>query len=755
MSRASDTLRLAALGAILFAAFMRAMTAPPLTPFWDVDPMAAAVPETALLPSWALLLDALVLLGAGAAILGETRARRPIMWRSGLLLLPGVLVVLLHGLVRTPIGAAGLRGDFDSLATGSAWAAAMTGAWAIAHLARDPAFRRAAGLALLGFVALLAAVGAHEYFLEHARTVADFDNDPAAALRAQGLEPGSRGARIFERRLRQPEATAWFGLSNVYGSFAAAGLVGWSLIGLACARARRRLALVASTVAALACLGALAMSGSKGAIGAAIVAGAVAAPFTVPRLATRLRALGPALALGAVATPLLVVLARGIVGERIGELSLLFRWHYAVAATRIFGDHPLAGVGPGAFKAAYAQAKVPRNPEWVDSAHSLLLDWAATLGLLGLAWGALLILWVVLLGRALPEADPAPDPDHPPEHAGPPRAAALLAILGAIFFAWSLDRPVTGPGPLEMLVRALGAGAWVALLYLPLSVSRLALAGAGLTVAVHAQLEMTGVRTNSALPALLLIALGAAPVLASASPPAARPKAPGIAAAAIAAFLAATIVLAGVLPAARWQHHLRLAATAVQPGPSQRITLADVDDAVRHLQHADDLLPSRTQPLQHAARLRMVEADVLLRRADEPAARRAASDAARFAERLTDRYPGRAPIWSRLGAVERGRFELLRDRDALAASADAWARAAALDPTALTPAFRAWDAYRVLGRRAEAVRWARRTLELDEQLVLDPLVGLSESQRASIEGWLASLDGRSGSLGNGAGPAHE
>ena len=102
-----------------------------------------------------------------------------------------------------------------------------------------------------------------------------------------------------------------------------------------------------------------------------------------------------------IAAALLAVIARGLVGERIGELSLLFRWFYMQGATHIFADHWLLGVGPADFKDAYMIAKPATSPEDVSSPHSILLDWVATLGLGGLAWCVLFLVWSSAAGRAL------------------------------------------------------------------------------------------------------------------------------------------------------------------------------------------------------------------------------------------------------------------------------------------------------------------------------------------------------------------
>lgn len=739
MSRATDAMRLSGFALILGAAFARAMTGESGTPYWDVDPLSQAAPETLLAPTLGFTLDALVWLGAAGAVLGEALAGRPIMWRTGALAIVGAAGAFLHGWILPPFGGHALRGELGSLVSGSAWAAAMIGAWALIHLARDPIIRRVGVAALLGFSLLLVGVGAHDYFVEHAATVSQFEADPAGALQRHAIEPGSAGARVFERRLRQAEATAWFGLSNVYGTFVAAGFVAWLVFGAACVRARRTLGVALCLSASALCGAGLVMSGSKGAIGAALLAGAIVVVTSIPRLRTLTSRLGPLIALGAIATPLAIVVLRGAVGSRLAELSLLFRWHYAQAAARIFAEHPVAGVGPGGFKAAYALAKVPSNPESVDSAHSIMLDWATTLGIFGLAWCAILLIRVAQLGRGLSPRHAVSDVQPAHERLRTVRNVAIVSILGAILLAWRLDAPVTTRP--EMLLRALFAGAWIGALFVPLPAARLGAIGAALVVAIHLQLEMTGVRTTSALLAFLLIALGAAPDDA--------PKAGGadrrlaLAFAPLAGLVIVSLAVWGISPAARWQANLRAAAEPLYPSPNDPSLPPPgvLDRSVESLLEADAIFPSETDPLSQAIRLRLTAAGGHAGAGQDEPARAASDNAISLARRGTERLPGRAVSWSRLAHVHAARFDLFGDPDDLHSALDAWTQASALDPTALAPAFHAWQLSVRLGRTSEGERWARRVLEIDAALALDPLVRLSEPDRRRVQEALGSPAG--------------
>src|SRR5690606_17747939 len=102
------------------------------------------------------------------------------------------------------------------------------------------------------------------------RTLANYEQNREQILAAQGWTAGSPMALGYERRLKQSDPSAWFGLSNVYASFMAAGVA--ALVATLVAAIRRRAARpwVMATLGALlaATLGALTLTYSKGGIGA-------------------------------------------------------------------------------------------------------------------------------------------------------------------------------------------------------------------------------------------------------------------------------------------------------------------------------------------------------------------------------------------------------------------------------------------------------------------------------------------------------
>jgi len=584
VNRASTILRWTALAALLFTALLRAQSTRARLPYWDLDPTRVQVPETALLYSHGFLLDALVWLAAALTIVGESLVGRRIHWRSGLLMLIGAVGVALHGYYLPPPGATPggpLKGDFMGLALGSAWAAAMVGGWTILHLARDEHMRRAAALALFSFVSILVAKGAYQVYVEHAYTVSAYKKDPAGMLAAQGLTEGSTAAKEYERRLFQAEPIGWFGLSNVYATFVAASFVFFLGLSIAAWKLVKQKTITsgpagALSLAAIASLFGLYLTGSKGGWGAMLAGGVVLLigslshrALTMGEVAGRLEpTVEGSLSLwermsrlcvtgeGSGPTPstshsplsrlsfrlpsnaqcllpialclltLAAVTVRGLIGERLAELSLLFRWHYLVAATRIFASESLFGVGPAGFKNAYALHKVPINPEMVESPHSVFFDWAATLGAFGLCWCFVLIWLLLRIGMSLTPRPRTQDSRRTRPHAHDDARASswrsVLPVIAATTFAslvaWLRESPIVTPD--EWPLRLIALVVCIAFILIGTRIAVLAprlftisLAAAASVVAVHSMIEMTPTQPGSCVPAMLLLGCGASAVM--------------------------------------------------------------------------------------------------------------------------------------------------------------------------------------------------------------------------------------------------
>lgn len=757
---------------------------------WELDPFTLPSPSTGIGPSLSMGADLAIIVGALAMLLGRRLADSSLP-RLGIWLVAVGAAPLLYHLNRAD---ATIADRF----TGLSWLAALVLALALSHALAGPRGRRLraiAGGVFLGVVALLAVRAVQQVYIEHPATLADFSHNKAAFLAAQGWTEDSPMARAYERRLAQPESTGWFGLANVVATFAAAGVVLSATLLLVAVRRRaaERVspAHMALLALALALAGLLAfLAGSKGGIIAiALGAGVVAALLCLrsgmlpPRLRDSIGRLGGLVTTGALAATLLLIPLRGLLADRLSELSLHFRWFYMQAAARITLEHPLTGVGPDGFQQAYLLAKNPLSPEDVTSAHNMLLDWPATLGLLSLAWVVAWALWIRRAGGSVSAADvPAPKPGESDDKSDRWTLAAivLLPTVGAISIDQAILTPDLAMTRLAGLVAfcVVGWGTLAVWRRLPPGAINLALAAAATTAAAHALIDVAGVWPNSV--ALLALLVGVAAAGHATRPPATssiRASIPILA-------VGVVIVTLGAWPLTRvvpWERAMRAAAAQAQvvgdlnsrwavasagvasnaPGaldearaiaaalaspltPEPR-SGAQIDDALRQLDLRTSRavsaqlealarrFPSEWKVRREAGRVKLREA-ALLDFLDRP---EQAQGARAEAERIADSGPAsrrRAPEWAWLALVRESLAQGGSKGEWLPRAAQAAEEAARLAPFDLEYSRTLMRLYSELGEGGKAAEWARRTLRLDDNMRYDRAArGLSPARRAEAE----------------------
>jgi O-antigen ligase len=120
--------------------------------------------------------------------------------------------------------------------------------------------------------------------------------------------------------------------------------------------------------------------------------------------------------------------AFGATAERLGSAGSN-RYAYWDVAVQTFAADPAVGAGAGGFAAAWLERRA--FDESVRDAHSLLLETAAELGLVGLA------LLLLALGGVLAAALRA-GRDDPALAAGPAAALAVWAAHAAIDWDWEM-----------------------------------------------------------------------------------------------------------------------------------------------------------------------------------------------------------------------------------------------------------------------------------------------------------------------------
>jgi hypothetical protein len=740
-------------------------------PFFDFDPFEQPPTMTALGPTGMLACCTLMLVGCGLAVLARGVAGRGwiVLGTAGFALVCGAGVMVWHA----------ARSDMEHVVVGSPWLAMLAaglGAWALGGMPGGGARVRAVLALAAGFSVMLVARGVVQVLVEHPQTVAAFEQNRESILAARGWSAGSEAAAMYERRLRHAEGTGWFGLANVYATFAAAAFAGG--VGLAVwagtrgargtgTRARLHAAMPGLVLAGVGLAG-LVLAGSKGgyaAAGLGATAGMIAAAFVryrVPRgtdVPARLARRVPAvLCLAAVAIPLGAVAARGVVGERIGELSLLFRAFYWRGAARVFLESPVLGTGPAGFREAYMRLKVPIAPEDVTSPHSVLADWAACLGVAGVAWCAVLLAALWAAGRGLARPDPAERPDEQawPRGRGLIVFGACAAALGSM---WTEQALLTPDG---VLARVVGLAGWLALaLWIARQDRRgLGIAACGVVVAgvAHAQIELTPTIANAAplLGVLVGAALASCGVREDARAPATgtgritrvgavpSPREPLAVLVALGPLAAAGTVGGTARVIWTWEHALRdaagpavaLAGVDQRDGrsPNRAAVVAAREHAAKGLARALALRPGHAGTRVAATRAALVAAAWQGWPGEATAA---ALDAARAGTAGAPTDPG-AWGWSAtvawgLAADPATPFSDAQRaglrREALAA----WERRAELEPHGPEAAVRAMRAAAEMGEAARAARWAAEVLGRDERVRLDPIRRVGQADRAFAE----------------------
>lgn len=426
----------------------------------------------------------------------------------------------------------------EAMRIGGNWLGATALGVAAMHLAADPRYRRTILAALVGLIVALALTAVYEVAVQHARDVAYYQQTKDELLVARGWEPDSMAARKYERRLMQNEATGQFGMANVFGSV----MITLALVagGFALAAGKQRRVMPVCSGLVLAALGAAALTFGKGAAGAAIVAaGAMGCAWLGDRFVKRGVSWWRGAALGAVALAVAVVIVRGaVVGPpptEQGERSLLFRWFYWQGAARMLVDHPVAGVGPGLFKDAYLTAKPPISPEEVSDPHNVFAAFVSMLGVGGLAWSVMLVMWLWRAAR-LPWHD-RQGQGEPPSHSGAPSSAhrgpmdarcgthvenkshrrrriaiAVVVTVGAFGFQYAMHYPMLLPETVGMwLIGMLSFGlltAWLPGQHLNERLLSIGLLTAATAALVHSQIEIA--MTHAMAGPLLMVVLGTA-----------------------------------------------------------------------------------------------------------------------------------------------------------------------------------------------------------------------------------------------------
>jgi hypothetical protein len=702
---------------------------------FDIDPAVDPTPLPGIGPGGSLVLDCLLLAMCGLGLLGEALSRRGIDWRLLALALIPAPVIVWHG-----------SHDVLDLWRGSTWLAAAVACAVVAHLGRDRALRAILMSVLVSVLVPILLRGASQSALnvgtwsvrgpEFADTIAEFEEHRDRFYADRGWTPETAAARIYERRLAQPDPRGWFPTTNIFASMMAFGLV--LFVGLAVAswgNHVRRPWLAVLGLGALVTVGGLLMARSKGAVLASI-AGLVL--LCAPLAGVKMRAFfvrrGGAIAVALVAATLLGVVFRGAVLPEswLGDRSLLFRWHYLVGAGRIVSDHPLAGVGPDGFQAAYTAVRLPRSPEEVASAHGMFADWLAMLGVSGAAWISLVLLMVWRGGRLRVGTDHAAAPVSPRL---PLLAAAIVAVLGLLpaLPVEAADLDTLG----KEIMRALGILGFVASAAgLGLMLGRMrsppvdwALACGAVVLVVHGQIEMTFFDPGSVTWMMCVLGLAGGAV--------ARPAGPrgGIAASIVLLVLAVGVSLAGPRKVLTAQARMfEAAALLYPPGETPPVIVRRREQAADVLVSAYDLCPSWVMPLDEAVRQLIVAAMLV----EGPRRLELIDNALAQADRAVADHGGPASI-ALAGEAAWYRAAQTTEPADWQRAVDLNRRLTDIDPHGIGSWRRYGDVLWESGRRGDAALAYRRALDNDANFALDPLKQLSDLDRDALRRLIAGV----------------
>ncbi|MCH8508285.1 MAG: O-antigen ligase family protein [Phycisphaerales bacterium] len=473
--------------------------------------------------------------------------------------------------------------------------------------------------------------------------------------------------------------------------------------------------------------------------------------------------------LGAAVCVVLAVMARGVVGERLGERSLLFRAQYMQGTAAVWAEHPVAGVGPGRFQDAYTRLKPERAPEEVTSPHSLAFDWVGVLGLGGVAWVGLVASG---FGRRASRDEAVPD-----DGAVGTRVLVRMAmgVVGAavLMAAYSGRAAVVPETALALLIGGFG---WAVAAGLACAKGgergvRVGALGAGAVALIHGQLDVTPVWVVSAPAWGVLIGLGIGAVGLGGGDRIGR-WAAGLGLVAVAAALgwrAGGVARweAGLDRAAAWPRMISQArlelAVAERRGDAQGVAavgqrvgdwlgagvraepravadaiegavLGSQESAAAGLREAVAARPGHVGTRSALARVLVTIAMRDLDRAPERA-RAAWLEAVSLMEEAVALRPGEPSAWSGLGGVlERGTV-VDGDRGAvwLGRAVEVWTEGDRLTPHSPAAAARIAEGLARLGRADEAAVWAARAIGRDDALELEPRRRLSPGRRAGVE----------------------
>ena len=760
MERETIQIRLARAGLYLLAVLClcRAMIEHDPFPWWASDPFSFAPPIIGLTPRWALLLNILITLTAAFTCLIQAIRGYSIARITSVLILVGGASLAFHAL------------NTESTLDTSIIIAVIASVCAASTAHTIPGARRVLLGIALGFASMITCIGLYEVFVSHPITVEMYEQTRESFLASRGWSEGSFEALSYERRLKNPEPVAWFGLTNVFATFCAASSAGLLGVGLAKSDEKQRSKRIFLMLAAAFSVIGLVLTGSKGGYG---VLGVVICLCLLLTVRPNRQPSGRFL-LGLCSFIVLGLMIRGAVGERIGELSLLFRWQYLVGAFSIWMHDPFLGCGPGVFQEQYALLKPALSPEDVASPHNFVAYWIATLGIGGLALTSLLTLLLIRTTPSNHITEPQSVEDDPDRTEKDTKAVALIVILPMLAALQIQTRVMTLSQMLPILIGA-GLMGSIAILVVRTSLNeriiRVGLFLVAAALVTHAMIEVSGTLIVSAPLWGLMIGAFCTGAIPNGQNSWFRWTTPA------ALTSLGILLLVRWTPINAWERNLHLAASDAVQISQLHSTLNELEHAAvpqellssaqRQIQsltgqlvpqNLDSIVPAMHQAEVQArfASLEPLQAALAARPAHTPT-RVALSQQLLWLASVAQRSQNpqmTIELWDRAvdlfegnslsagGHRWAGNIWSARSTSFpsdtqtslwLSKAREHWEQAMMLAPHDPATALRLMDLCVELGDLEGAAHWARRSLVLNEEARLDPLRELTEGDRARAE----------------------
>lgn len=625
----------------------------------------------------------------------------------------------------------------ESLWRCSIWIAAVSTGVAMMHLAQHERQRRMIVAGLMALIVPLAAKAIWYVTVDYPDLVKMFTDQMGEILHSRGWAPGSPQALMYERRLRSPDATGYYGLSNVFGSILAALTLLSMTLAAGWLSARRWSRAVLPLLLGSAAIVGVSLTLSKGAAGVTLLGLLLLTAFW--KLRHRLFGVRvmPFIAIVCVMGVCAAVLIRGAIGPpktAEGERSLLFRYQYWQAAVWMMADpaapplRRVLGVGPGNFQSLYSFYKNPLNPEEVTSTHNVEIDFAVMLGLGGIVWVVLLVWWLFrsFRGAVMGFREESVESSRPPP---------LEIRISDLLWAGGLGLAVFGTQYIylrEMLsflpaiVWIVSAAGFVLVMSLFLSPGVMkeqwigpALAMAALVLLIHSQIEMTFYHQGAVILAFMIVGAAAGNITSKSS----RMKWYWVNPL-IFVIVAVVLIFAAAIPVTQQQRDLRDAASALQ---KNRIAQAQ-----SLLRQASDVLPTDPRPAVEIMRLSLEEAS---READNGDLQQAGKllDSVLVEWRLPPAVLDDFSFQRTQAQIVKSIGRFLNREQRMREAVSLWQRLTQRNPYNLSDRLHLADLLWQLGDLSAAREEYQRVLAMNAQTYLDPLRQLSEEKRMLVE----------------------